>query len=573
LQTISVCEISVVRKKPMICKFSKQNSDLRVSFVAADDRCAMATPTQRVATVLAALLVLLSLALPPTSMAIPGRPGTLDATWATNSAIGAGKRVSGLSAGDDFGRAIVIQPDGKVVLVGACASGGGFAFCAARYTANGELDTSFANTSAIGAGKVITQFANLDGDEARAVALQDDGKIVLAGQCWNGSNHDFCALRYHANGTLDTSFAPSSPLGAGKLRTAVGAGNDRAYAVLVQPDGKIVLAGQCENAASIWEFCALRYLANGALDTSFAPDGPLGAGKLTVSIGGLGDQLRAAALQVNGRLVFGGHCYNGVNEDFCVARVNSFGGLDGSFATFGPLGGGKIMTDIALGSEYADVIAMQADGAIVLAGNCTAPTFSQRYCVARYNADGEPDVAGMPPEGTRFHIPTRGVLELYKIIGRAMLVQPDGKIVIAGSCNLNADSDFCLRRLSGDGSIDLSFSDAPLNFVGGDDSALTLALQSDGKVIAAGQCNNGLDFDFCIARFEGGPFGARQCSLDIDGDGKVLATTDALIYARIALGITGNAVFAGINFPAGATRTSWTDIRSFLISQCGMRVN
>jgi uncharacterized delta-60 repeat protein len=230
------------------------------------------------------------------------------------------------------------------------------------------------------------------------------------------------------------------------------------------------------------------------------------------------------------------------------------------------------VTDVALGDDHVEALAIQADGAIVMLGNCTSSQFSQRYCVARYDASGEPDTYGMPPAGTRVHVPVRGQLELYPIIGRAVLMQHDGKIVIAGGCNANADRDFCLRRLGSDGSIDQSFPTLPLNFVGGDDILHAIALQPDGKILAAGQCSNGDNFDFCIARFEGGPFGARQCSLDIDGDQKVLATTDALIHARIALGIMGDAVISGINFPVAAARTTWPEIRRFLNMQCGMQV-
>lgn len=78
--------------------------------------------------------------------------------------------------------------------------------------------------------------------------------------------------------------------------------------------------------------------------------------------------------------------------------------------------------------------------------------------------------------------------------------------------------------------------------------------------------------DFCLARFEGGPFDAKNCSMDIDGDGKVLATTDMLIGTRVALGLTRNAVIGGTSFASHATRKTWPDIRNCLVSQCGMSV-
>jgi uncharacterized delta-60 repeat protein len=542
--------------------FSKQNAFVDLWRARAVGHSAIALTKQRLSTLFASLA---ALALPAMAMAITGQPGTLDAFWATDSAIGAGKRMTVISEGNDVLRAMALQPDGKVLVAGACAVGGGYGFCAARYLSNGNLDLDFATALPVGPGRVITSFSNLDGDEARAVALQPDGKIVLAGQCWNGTYYDFCALRYNSDGTLDSSFAAASPLGAGKVRTSIGLRNNLAYAALIQSDGKIVLAGQCQNAALAWEFCALRYNANGALDTGFAAGSAVGAGKLMFAIGTLGDQVRAAALQVDGKLIFSGHCYNSVNEDFCAARVLSDGGIDTSFAASSPLGGGKVMTDVDFGNDYADALVIEPDGHIVLAGNCKPASGSVAFCAVRYRTDGTLDTIGMPFSGK-----TVSGERLITYVGRAALVQPDGKLVIAGHCNFNLDSDFCLRRLNAAGSLDLSFSGVPLNFVGGDDSIVALALQPDGKVIAAGQCSNGADLDFCVARFEGGPFGARHCSLDIDGDNKVLALTDSLLHARIALGMRGDAVVSGISFPVGATRTGWTAIRHYLVSQCGM---
>jgi uncharacterized delta-60 repeat protein len=556
------CAARITRKILMLYVFPKRRDTVNSLASLVAWRSAIAVTRQRLSAI---FLSVAALALTSAAMAITGQPGTLDAFWATGSAIGAGKRMTAISEGDDLARAMVLQPDGKVVLAGACEVGGGFGFCAARYLSDGNLDLSFATALPIGPGRVITSFSNLNGDEARAVALQPDGKIVLAGQCWNGTYYDFCALRYNADGTLDSGFATASALGVGKVRTAIGARNNLAYAALIQTDGKIVLAGQCQNAALVWEFCALRYHANGTLDASFAASSALGAGKLMFAIGTLGDQLRAAALQVDGNLVFSGHCYNGVNEDFCAARVLSDGGIDTSFAATSPLGGGKVITDINLGNDYADALAIEPDGHIVLAGNCKPASGAVAFCAVRYRADGTLDTIGMPFTGK-----TISGERLIAYFGRAALVQPDGKLLIAGHCNFNLDSDFCMRRLNSAGSLDLSFSGIPLNFLGGDDSIVALALQSDGKVIAAGQCSNGSDLDFCVSRFEGGPFGARQCSLDIDGDGKVLALTDSLIHARIALGIRGGALTTGISFPAGATRTSWTPIRDYLVTQCNM---
>ena len=155
----------------------------------------------------------------------------------------------------------------------------------------------------------------------------------------------------------------------------------------------------------------------------------------------------------------------------------------------------------------------------------------------------------------------------------ALVQQPDGKLVLAGHCDGVNNFDFCALRLHANGVLDISFggNGTIISPVGsGDDAAFAAALQTDGKLVLAGQCSNGADIDFCAARYDGGPFGYKACSLDIDGDGRVLATTDMLIGTRIALGITGPAVVNGITFPPTATRNTWPLIRDYLVTQCGM---
>ena len=88
--------------------------------------------------------------------------------------------------------------------------------------------------------------------------------------------------------------------------------------------------------------------------------------------------------------------------------------------------------------------------------------------------------------------------------------------------------------------------------------------------MVAGGCHNGSNLDFCVARLNGGPFGAKNCSFDVDGDGKVLATTDMLIATRVALGISGSTVLGGVTFAPHAARQTWPDIRDYLVNQCGM---
>ena len=162
----------------------------------------------------------------------------------------------------------------------------------------------------------------------------------------------------------------------------------------------------------------------------------------------------------------------------------------------------------------------------------------------------------------------------------AVAVQPDGKIVLAGYCGNGSNVDVCVARLNADGTLDTSF-DGPggsgngkflLPIGTGNDNANAVAVQPDGKIVLAGGCYNGSNNDFCVARLIGGPFAARQCSFDVDGDGLVTATTDVLISARVARGLRGSAVIDGIVFPANAKRNTWPLIRDYLVAQCGLSV-
>src|SRR5436305_1257411 len=164
------------------------------------------------------------------SLSAMAQPGSLDQTFALQ-----GGHLTGFGTADDFGRAAAIQPDGKIVVAGYAVNVSAYAFAVARYNPDGSLDPTF-NAS----GEVFTSFSNYA--FAYAVAIQPDGKIVAAGYTCNcsvfGGDYDFAAVRYNTDGSLDTSFGST-----GKVVTRIGPGNDVAYAVAIQSDSKIVVAG------------------------------------------------------------------------------------------------------------------------------------------------------------------------------------------------------------------------------------------------------------------------------------------------------------------------------------------
>ena len=246
----------------------------------------------------------------------------------------------------------------------------------------------------------------------------------------------------------------------------------------------------------------------------------------------------------------------------CAARYNANGTLDGSFN-----GTGTVSTQIgSSSSSRVRAVAVQPDGMIVLMGECIQPSSSTFFCAARYTGGGLLD-ATFDTDGKVLLAINGGEH------GKAVAIQPDGKILIAGICITPSPSDIlCVVRLNSDGSLDKSFKGgvASVQAGGAGEVANAVLIQPDGKIVLAGACSNGSNLDFCALRFDGGPFGYQNCKPDIDGDGAFLATTDALIYARVALGITGNAVINGITFPITATRNTWPLIRDYLVAQCGL---
>src|SRR5262249_28123526 len=158
-------------------------------------------------------------------------PGVVDTSF------NGGKQIVSVGEGEDYARAVAVQADGKVVTVGMTTTiAGGADFAVTRHLRDGTLDPHFGT-----GGKVVTPIGGeRAGDAATAVAIQADGKIVVAGLTTQpgGSDIDFALVRYNADGSLDTGFG-----NGGKVVTSFGAETDRIHAIAIQADGKIVVAG------------------------------------------------------------------------------------------------------------------------------------------------------------------------------------------------------------------------------------------------------------------------------------------------------------------------------------------
>jgi uncharacterized delta-60 repeat protein len=397
--------------------------------------------------------------------------GDLDTSFDTD-----GKVTTAIGAGNDFAYSIALQSDGKILVAGYSDNGSNNDFAVVRYNANGSPDTSFGTD-----GKVTTAIG-AQSDYAQSVALQSDGKIVVAGYSFIVGNYDFAVVRYNTNGSLDTSFGTD-----GKVTTAIGAGNDFAHSMALQSDGKIVVAGEIATGVGSDNFAVVRYNTNGSLDTSFGTDG-----KVTTAIGAGSDLAYSMALQSDGKIVVVGSSGNIINYGFAVVRYNTDGSLDTSFDT-----DGKVTTAIGAIGDVAYSIDLQSDGKIVVAGTSYNGS-SYDFAVVRYNTDGSLD--------TSFDTDGKVTTAIGAIgdVAYSIDLQTDGKIVVAGTSYNGSNNDFAVVRYNTNGSLDTSFdTDGKVATAIGasSDSAYSIALQSDGKIVVAGGSYNGSNDDFAVVRY------------------------------------------------------------------------
>jgi len=386
----------------------------------------------------------------------------------------------------DFGKSVAVQTDGKILVAGYTVNTDfNTDFAIARYNQDGSLDSSF-NFG----GKVTTPIG-ISGDSAYSMTLQGDGKILIAGISSNGTNFDFALTRYNNDGTLDTGFS-----GDGKLTTSIGVGDDYARTVLWQDDGKILVVG-VSAAGDYYDLASVRYNADGSLDNSYGV-----GGKLTTVVGKVGNE-SSATLQADGKILVAGMS-SGVNPDFELIRYNIDGSLDVSFSA-----DGKLTTSFGSIADVNYSVTVQQDGKILTVG-ASHNGNNYDFALARYNADGSLDSTfdGDGKLTTEIGI---GDDQAYSVV-----VQPDGKILVTGSTSNAGNYDFVIVRYNANGSLDTSFNEdgKVTTAIGqGNDYAYSLTLQSDGKILVAGESNNGINADFALVRYN--PDG----SLDLTFDG------------------------------------------------------
>lgn len=471
-----------------------------------------------------------------------------------------------------------------------------------------DLDPTFG----IG-GRGFADIAGADSAHAYAVAMQSDSKIVVAGKCFVAAtlSTQMCAMRIQPNGFFDTSFGT----GGTKLVNVGGTlVTEIVNAVATQPDGKIVLAGACGPEADPTEICVARLQADGSMDSGFGL-----SGKTRINFAGTGpEEARAVAILPSGKILLGGSCSGTSLSDggVCLVRLNSDGTLDITYGTSGRTivnsAPKERLTDMQIRPDGRVLIATEAENIIIPTPNpreyslfvsqiTAAGAFDSTFGIAgtsqvetsnidrpiprlALQPDGKIVVSHVNSSGARWiRLESNGTSEpgYASGISSPLTVDPqtfgikpvlraDGSVYLVAttypSRSASLTADFWLMRVFDTGTPATVFAEKTM--LSASDVANDATLQADGKLVVVGTCDTGTRFQMCVARFEAASTAARTCTMDIDGDGKILATTDALILTRVSLGFSGAQVLNGIS--TTGTRNTWPLVREYLTNQCAM---
>jgi uncharacterized delta-60 repeat protein len=382
-----------------------------------------------------------------------------------------------------FAHSVAIQADGKIVVAGGSFNAATrYGLAVARYHPNGTVDSTFNGT-----GNIISPAGN-QGGSALGLAIQADGKLVVAGYGYTSGTFSSAVLRYSPNGSLDTSFN-----GTGSII----APNSIANSVTIQPDGKIISVGS--QVVDNYQFTISRYNGNGSPDTSFG-----GTGQVTVYSDG-GGSAYELAIQPDGKIVTIGRILFDENTDaFLLTRHNPNGAPD---TTFGEKGG---VYEVYFGQSNPEV-AIQPDGRIVTTGSIYNDV-DRDFAVTRRNADGSRDMTF--GEGgivtTQFGFYESAV---------AVAIQPDGRILAAGSViqpdgGGNSISHFAMARYQGGSSFRTGYD------FDGDGRADVSVFRPSDRTWYLNRSTNG------FSATQWGLSTDKLTPADYDGDGK----TDIAVY-------------------------------------------
>ncbi len=527
-------------------------------------------------------------------------------------------------------QSIARQIDGKLVIGGQCFLpniGGGF--CVARLNIDGSPDTTFNGGLASPAipGKVSNSVLNQVLDRLFSIAIDGNGKIVAAGSCRASSSTpvSFCLIRLNSNGSLDTTFNAAGTNGAAVGRVAFtfatsAINSDGFGGIAIQPiTNKIVIVGGCSGRQ-----CIARLNENGDFDSGFASAASTeGVGRLSFRITDEPEQTNAVVIEPTGKIIVAASCAKDVLnlvQSVCLTKFNESGSLDTSFTGgVGGAGGFRIQAFTSGGASVRlldeNPVALALDGG-KLNLLCRHDSLGPKACIYRFNAsNGTLDTSFAASEPT----PGKLIFQIQdtgNFLASAMSIDPSstGRLVAVGGCaftTADATDRYCVARITNTGALDSTFSGPNVNATtgfsyrpsGGGDLPYAVNVDAIGNVFVGGDCNTNM----CVAGFDpsgalnsspcaanvdassailattdgmlivrsmlnlpGTLAGPRGLGYDVDGDGAVDASRDGIIFLRAMLGFKDASINVGISVPPSVNRKTWTDIRSYLNTRCGM---
>ena len=312
-------------------------------------------------------------------------------------------------------------------------------------------------------------------DQGYAMVVQHDGKVLMAGRAWNVDQYDFGVVRFNADGTLDSSFG-----NGGMVMTDVGSMFDSAYAMAVQTNGKIVVVGQTEGNG--YDFGMVRYNSDGSLDTNFG-----NGGKVVTDFAGSYDIAYGVVIHASGKITVAGTATDeNYHFRFGLAQYNSNGTLDTTFGT-----NGQVMTAFDGLDTEAYTLMAGTGGSFVVGGYAyNFDSGTTDVAMARYNSDGSLDTSF---DGDGMVVSDLGADD--EAI-RALTMDGDGNIVAAG----NGGGDYLVARFSSSGQLDASFGNGGkvfVDFVGGYDIAHAVVMSGD-MIMVAGMADRVGDMDMGV---------------------------------------------------------------------------
>ena len=419
------------------------------------------------------------------STAVLAAAGGLDPTFGNG-----GKVTTYVSNSNSFANAVAVQPDGKIVVAGIPLL--------VRYNSDGTLDTTF------GKNGIVT---NSGVDRGMDLVIQPDGKIVVVGFSGGGLFTCFHVARFNSNGSPDTTFGTNGiaiPLtfqnqGANKVATG--------HSIALGPNGKILVAGDFPNGDMNISYILVSLNSNGSLDAW---------NYFTLSTE---DNLTAMVVQPDGKILLAGTSFPGDFIDYSGPRIGFVRAYyqtnsDGSSSlqldpTFG--GNGISVTDFGKVGFIDYSAALQSDGKIVAVGEygcplnysgCLINGGGYKFSLARFNSDGSLD--------TTFGTNGLSITNLSDLSNvdfstpdrsdKLLAIQPDGKLIVAGD---TSNGQFFVARFNSNGSLDTTFGLAGeiITAFGTSDDVHAVVHQPDGKIIAAGSTSNGTNTGIVLARY------------------------------------------------------------------------